>query len=352
MNNAQRVVVALSGGVDSSTAAALLAAEGLEVVGATLRMEAGPPVEATVAAARAVADHLGIEHHEIDCRRIFTERVLRPCWDAYRSGRTPNPCGLCNPGVKFDRLAALADELDAAWVATGHHARVDRNGPPALQRGCDPGKDQSYFLFGLGLDVLNRVRFPVGGMTKAQVRQRARDLGLPSAEAPESQDTCIALEGDGFSESLRLRFGTEPRPGPIVDDSGAELGRHEGIHRYTIGQRRGLGVALGRPAWVAAIEPEGDRVVVSADPERLTAIGLTAQGAHFSARYANLTAGDCQVQIRSRHRATPATFRRIDSNRFEVHFESPQRAVSPGQAAVLYRGEEVLGGGWIDRPFA
>ncbi len=350
MADPARVVIALSGGVDSSTAAAMLLAEGLEVIGATLRMEAGPEGKATVAAAQAIADHLGIRLHQIDCRGIFSERVLGPCWDAYRSGRTPNPCGLCNPGVKFDQLAALADELDAAWVATGHHARVDRAPPgPALRRGHDPDKDQSYFLFGLGPEILSRVRFPVGGMTKAQVRQRAREVGLPSAEAPESQDTCIALEGDGFAETLRLRFGAAPRPGPMVDDSGAELGRHAGIHRYTIGQRRGLGVALGQPAWVAAIEPEGDRVVVSTDPARLMAGGLVAEGARFGMRHAAAESGDCLVQIRSRHRATQATFNRTATDAFEIRFAAAQRAISPGQAAVIYSGKEVVAGGWITR---
>lgn len=350
----QRVVVAMSGGVDSSVAAALLLRQGYEVVGATLQLL--PCEDRTVdassccgldgaRAARAVAEKLGIPHAVLDCRGEFERDVLRASWDEYARGRTPNPCILCNQFVKWGfllrRIAGLGGEL----AATGHYARL---GPgPSLWRAADPLKDQSYFLFSLSDEQLARTLFPLGGLTKAEVRELARGLGLPTAERPESQDACYVASEDGFAESLRLRFDAEARPGAFVSPDGRALGRHEGVHRFTIGQRRGLGVALGARAFVSEIRAGAGEVVLSTDERALYARGLVV-------RLARPLSGPerFEVQIRSRHKAVPARLVAADAETAEIAFEVPQRAVSPGQAAVFYEGERVMGGGWIERAIA
>jgi len=350
------VVVAMSGGVDSSVTAALLLQQGYDVMGATLRFwrceegdeEAGSCCGLdAVAQARAAAGKLGIHHHVIDCRERFEDQVLRPCWEEYARGRTPNPCVLCNPRIKLSELLRQGRTLAAGLVATGHHARVAPGDPPALLRGRDPNKDQSYFLFGLRPPQLASLLMPVGEMTKDRVRQAARALGLGNADRPESQDACLGGDDEPFAEALRRRFDAEAQPGEIVDTEGAVLGRHRGVHLYTIGQRRGLGVALGRRAYVVDIAAAARRVVVSTDEQRLRAGGLRASGVEW---LVPPPAGELEatVQIRYRHRACAATVTPHGDDRASVRFAEPQRAVTPGQAAVFYDGERVLGGGWID----
>jgi tRNA-specific 2-thiouridylase len=344
------VLVALSGGVDSALAAALLCEQGLRVSGASLLLDDGPAAQAAMAAAAAVAAALGIDHEVLDVRRAFEQEVLRPCWEAYRAGRTPNPCTWCNPRLKFARLLAAADAGGARWLATGHHARIGRAGGRAvLLRGRDAAKDQSYFLFALAPEQLERLRLPIGDSTKAAVRAAAAERGLPAAAAPESQDACLAADAGTFPEALRERFGAAAQPGPVVDEHGAEIGRHPGIHRYTVGQRRGLGLALGRRAWVRTIDAAGARIELTHDPRRLAARSLRAAGFRLHPACASERSGRCQVQIRSRHRPAPAHYRLEPDGRARITFDQPQNAITPGQAAVCYRDQTLIGGGWIER---
>lgn len=351
---AERIAVAMSGGVDSSAAAALLVRAGHEVVGITLQLlpcEDRPlgggccSLESSLAA-RSVADRLGVDHVVVDARGTFEQRVLRPCWDDYARGQTPNPCVLCNAAVKWGTLLDKARALGASKLATGHYARLGPGpaGRLSLLRGADPKKDQSYFLFALEQEQLAATLLPLGAMSKPQVRALARELGLATAERPESQDACFESSEDGFAESLRLRFGDEPRPGAIVDRSGRSVGKHLGLHRYTLGQRHGLGVSLGGRAFVSALDASKNEVVVTTDPADLLSCELRVRLA--GARDRPLPER-CLVQIRSRHRAVPAQVVPEGEDFARVAFSEPQRAVTPGQAAVLYDGERVAGGGFI-----
>lgn len=347
-----RILVALSGGVDSSVVAACLLQEGFEVLAATLRMQpSGAPADdracsdaEAVEKASAVADHLGIPHEVLDCSEVFAARVLHPAWEEYAAGRTPSPCVHCNREIKFGLLADLARQRGALAVATGHYARIEHpaDGDPVLRRGLDRAKDQSYFLCGLSLDQLRGIRLPLGGRTKAEVRALARVLGLPTAERGESQDACFALDGLGFPESLRRRFGAPARTGSLLDPSGRLLGTHGGLHRYTIGQRRGLGLALGTPARVVELREADAAVILSTDPVDLMAGGLLAVHPHWF----TATPSRCEVQIRSRHAAAPATLE-VCGEDVRVRFDRPQSAVTPGQAVAFYSGDRLLGGAWI-----
>jgi tRNA-specific 2-thiouridylase len=347
----ETVVVAMSGGVDSSAAAGLLVRRGCRVLGATLVMaEDGERREAE--AARAVARALGAEHRTVDCAAAFLEEVLEPAWREYDRGRTPNPCVVCNSRIKLRMLAALADEVGAERIATGHYARTgpDPDGRgTALLRGADTDKDQSYFLHRLGDDQLRRVLFPLGGLRKPEVRALARDLRLANADRAESQDACVAQDGPGLAEALRRRLGGRARAGEIVGPDGRRLGRHDGLHRFTVGQRKGLGVALGGRAYVCRVEADSGRVVLSGDPADLESVGLEASGFRWLGGIAPADRFRCEAQIRYRHRAAPATALLGPSGSLRVLFDAKVRAVAPGQAVVLYRGDRVLGGGWIER---
>jgi tRNA-specific 2-thiouridylase len=344
----KRVLVAMSSGVDSSVAAALLQGQGYQVMGATLLVMDEASIHENIQRAQAVAAQLGMEHQVIDCRKEFTRDVLKPCWQAYQNGRTPNPCTLCNPRIKFAQMIALADRLGIQNIATGHHAQLEQ-GPlgPCLQRGHDENKDQSYFLYGLFGHQLDRCLFPIGDRTKAQVRQMAHQIGLTCAEQPDSQDTCIVTHGDTFAEYLRKRFRAEITPGQVIDRDGRFLGDHLGIHNYTIGQRKGLGIALGQRAWVTALNPETNRVVLSKDEQHLFSRGLYASDLHLHPCYRNTTETDCLVKMRYRHQASKATFKSSESQAVTITFEQPQRAITPGQAVVFYDGHRVMGGGII-----
>jgi tRNA-specific 2-thiouridylase len=353
----ERVVVAMSGGVDSSVAAALLQQQGYQVIGVTLRLwshEEGSPsgsccgVEG-VTWARAAAEQLGISHHVIDCWQAFERDVLTPAWRDYDRGRTPSPCIRCNSAIKFGLLGEHARRrFSARWLATGHYARIlERSGQPTLYRGIDSHKDQSYFLFSLSRKQLEMCLFPLGALTKPQVLDRARHLGLPNAGRSESQDSCLGLGDEGFSEALRQRFGGNARAGAILDPRGQRLGTHDGIHRFTIGQRRGLGVATGRRTYVSSIDASSGDVVISDNPEDLDAAGLLASGIVWQAE-PGPGRMEAEVQIRYRHLPAAARVHRDGEDSARVLFEQPQRAVTPGQAAVFYQGQRVLGGGWIE----
>ena len=352
MAETKTILLGFSGGVDSGLAAVLLQQAGYEVLALTLKMDSRNPAAEDEKAARAtaIAKQLGIRHQIEDARRAFQEKVLAPAWEEYQRGRTPNPCARCNPGFKFANLARAADRLGIQKLATGHYARIDQTPRgPRLLRGMDRKKDQSYFLFDLPEAILSRTVFPLGALDKDQVRAQARDFGLTNADQAESQDLCIALAGERFPELLCEIFSGRPRTGPIVDPTGKILGRHPGLHRYTIGQRRGLGLALGSPAWICAIKADQARLVVSQNPKDLLVPKLETEATRWAPGLDLAPKQPARVQIRSQHDAAPAILEKRDGGRCQVLFDQPQRAVAPGQAAVFYdeSDSQVLGGGWI-----
>jgi tRNA-specific 2-thiouridylase len=367
------VLVAMSGGVDSSVAAALLKRAGHSVVGVFMRngvKPAAPPpapaaCETEVAPrrlkqgccgiddardARLVAASLGVPFHVFDLEPEFGALIDYFARE-YSAGRTPNPCAVCNRDLKFGRLMQLADELGIERVATGHYVQVgrDERGRVALRRGRDAQKDQSYVLFPVAEGALARCEFPVGHLPKSEVRALARELGLRTQDKPDSQEICFVPSGD-YRDVLRSR-GVVQRPGRFVDRRGADLGPHGGIELFTVGQRRGLGLATGEPLYVLEIRPATAEVVLGTRAE-LGSAGFLLGGANWIGIEA--PSGDeelaCLVQIRSRGAAAPARVRRAEGESFEVRFEEEQLAVTPGQGAVLYDGDRCLGGGWISSP--
>ena len=347
-----RIVVAMSGGVDSSVVAALAAGTGAEVIGVTLQLyDHGEAVRRTGACcagqdiydARLVADRLGIAHYVLDYASQFRTSVIDRFADEYAAGRTPVPCSLCNQGVKFTDLIAFARELGADCVATGHYVRrVDNCGSLELHKGRDPARDQSYFLYGTTLDQLGFLRFPLGDLPKSDVRRLAEEAGLAVADKPDSQDICFVPDGDYAGLVKKLRPETEA-PGDIVDLGGKVLGRHRGVVHFTIGQRRGIEVGgMAEPLYVVRIEPEQRRLVVG--PRRALAVE--------SLRVADLSwigedQRDVSVKVRSLAAPVAAT---IEGD--GIRFARPEYGVAPGQAAVLYDGSRLLGGGWIQETFA
>ncbi len=345
-----RVAVGLSGGVDSAMAAALLVERGFSVVGLTLRLQkekSGEEESREIRNARRVARKLSIEHHVIDLHEAFERRVLLPAWEEYARGRTPNPCAICNEHIKFGLLFEHARSMGASKIASGHHCRLlEHQGRPAVFRGHDPKKDQSYFLFRLSAERLHDLLFPIGELTKTQVRAMARDLGLEDPEVRESQDTCLALETHGFAETLRERFGADMPPGPIVDEQGTPVGEHLGLHRYTVGQRRGHGVALGQRAFIVSIDTANNRLVVTTDATRLLSKGCIASDVNWQIEPPT-EEFSCEVQIRYRQKPVYCRVVPHSGNGVEVRFDARVSSVTPGQAAVFYEGERLLGGGWI-----
>jgi tRNA-uridine 2-sulfurtransferase len=365
----ETIAVAMSGGVDSSTVAAMLRAQGHNVVGLTMQLwnqrrlagREGMPDSVQgrccslddVYDARRVAQQIGIPYYVVNHEERFERDVVRPFVEEYLSGRTPIPCSLCNNHLKFDQLLVVAQQIGADRVATGHYARLaydDACGRWLLKRAADLSKDQTYFLFGLTQDQLSRTLFPLGEMTKPQVRERARLHGLALSEKPDSQEICFVPGGDykRFIDAYLAEQG-ESLPdtaGELVTTNGEVIGEHRGIHNFTVGQRKGLGVATGAPLYVIQISGANKQVIVGGD-EYLYSRTLRT-------RRVNLIAVDdlhepmrVAVKIRHRHEPAPAVIENAGGGEIVVTFDQPQRAITPGQAAVFYDGEIVVGGGWI-----
>lgn len=352
-----RVAVAMSGGVDSSVAAALLKQQGHDVVGVTMRFldqdlaQAGRGccgIQAVRDAAR-VSARLGFPHYPLDFRQDFERDIIENFCSEYSRGRTPNPCIRCNEKVKFRVLLARLQELGAESLATGHHARVTRdNGSWQLRKGVDPRKDQSYFLYTMTQDQMTRVLMPVGEHTKAEVRSLARRLGLAVAEKAESQEICFIPDSD-YPGFLRRRRPDMFRPGPVLDTSGNEIGQHEGIARYTVGQRRGFGIALGERRYVTSIDAGRNAVVLGTEDDVRSRQGFVEDVNWVSGRPPEAPL-DAVVKIRYQHSGAQARVEPLENRCARVSFAEPQWAITPGQAMVFYRGDVVLGGGTIGRP--
>jgi tRNA-specific 2-thiouridylase len=351
-----RIVVAMSGGVDSSVAAALLAEQGHDVVGLSMQLydQSGNETFGSCCSlddlydARRVADAIGIPHYILNFERQFKDSVVSNFVREYAAGRTPLPCAHCNSDLKFATLLDRALGLHGELVATGHYARVDRSaeGRWLLRRGTDPGKDQSYFLASLTQAQLARASFPVGGLTKTEVRTHALRLGLQVADKADSQEICFVPDGD-YASFVSRHEPAVARAGAIVDRTGHTVGTHGGVHRFTVGQRKGLGISGPAPLYVLKIEAESGQVTVGprAALERTT---LTASGANWIAGDAPAEWRPASAQIRHRHAASPGRVRATRADGAEFTFEQPQVAVAPGQAVVFYDGDLVIGGGWID----
>jgi tRNA-specific 2-thiouridylase len=358
-----RIVVAMSGGVDSSVAAALLAEQGHDVIGVSMQLYDAAQTtdgERTFGSccsiedlhdARRVAAAINIPHYILNFERQFADHVMSNFVSEYVSGRTPLPCARCNSDLKFATLAERADGLGARNVATGHYARVERDptGRYLLKRGIDPSKDQAYFLFSLTQDQLAHALFPVGDMPKEEVREYARRRRLPVADKPDSQEICFVPDHD-YAAFVARQAPDSARGGAIVDETGRVVGRHDGIHRFTVGQRKGLGLgssSAGSPLYVLTVSAANREVVVG--PKRsLERTTLTVSGVNWIAGCPPEQPLRVTAQIRHRHQPASAHVRAIGDARAEAVFDAPQIAITPGQAAVFYDGDVVVGGGWID----
>ena len=363
------VAVAMSGGVDSSTVAAVLLEQGRPVVGLTMQLwnqrrfpelqGKGPAQHRCcslddVYDAKRVAQYLAFPHYVVNFEEPFERRVIRPFVEQYLSGRTPIACTNCNTDVKFEPLLHMARKIGAERLATGHYARIrrdERNGHYQLLRARDDSKDQSYFLWGLTQEQLSRSEFPLGELRKEEVRALARRVNLPVAEKPESMELCFVPNGDyvQFIHAYAREIGQplNGQEGDIVTEDGTVLGRHTGVHNYTIGQRKGLGFATGKPVYVLAIDTENNRIVVGAD-DALRAKTLEIENVNWVSISEPAAAIRGHVKIRHKHEPAAATVEACPGRRARITFEAPQRAITPGQAAVIYDGEMVLAGGWIE----
>ncbi len=343
----KRVLVAMSGGVDSSVAAALLLKQGLAVEGVTMKLTAGLCCD--IGSAQAVCEQLGIPHHVLDAQDAFSRGIIQDFISEYRKGRTPNPCIRCNEVIKFERLLEHARSLGFDQLATGHYARIEQDPSSSrllLKKGADVRKDQSYFLYRLTQDQMQRVLFPLGGMRKDDVRSLARELGLSTAERPESQEICFVPDNN-YRAFLRESAPDTLKPGDLALTDGTIVGRHEGIAFFTVGQRRKLGIAAGERLYVVRIEPKSGRVVVGRLSE-LQAGETVVSNPHFIPFDALQASREVTVKIRSRSPLVPAAIEPAGRDSVRVVFKQKVSGVCPGQAAVFYDNDVVVGGGIIE----
>lgn len=352
--------MAMSGGVDSSVAAALLQKQGYEVLGLTMwlwhrhgeKSSTGNPCgrPSDVRDARTVAAKLGFPHKMINMQGEFRKEIIEPFVESYIGGETPNPCIVCNSEIKFRRLLSRARALGAEVLATGHYCRLETGGDGRIRmlKAKDTSKDQSYFLFNLSQDQLRRALFPLGNLKKEQIRSIASELGLPIAEKEESQEICFVGDG-GYPELISRLRPEADLSGEIVSTDGKVLGRHSGFHKYTVGQRRGIGVPADRPLYVVAIDPELRRITVGYK-EALERTGLTVSNVNWLSIPPPEDTIKAEVKIRYRAEAAQATLEPLAGNRVRVRFREPRLGIAPGQAAVFYRKDLLLGGGWIKPP--
>lgn len=356
MDVKKRVVVAMSGGVDSSVTAALMLEQGYDVVGLTMKLwdqqdiGISDQVMATLADpaadAKAVADKLNIEHHVVDLKSEFRKHVVTPFCQDYFSGRTPNPCALCNKQIKFGLLLEKAKELGADFLATGHYVRLEEVDQRLLIRKADDlKKDQSYFLFSLSQDQLKHCLFPLGTFNKEQIRAKAAEFDLPVATKSESQDICFIPDGE-YVRFIEQEHGAGRLSGEIVHISGRVLGSHQGVYRYTIGQRKGLGIGWHEPLYVISLNVKEKKVVVG-EKAHLKKQELIAAGCNWSIDIPDVPY-KAACRIRYRHHEVPALLEPLDDQRVRVVFDDGQDGITPGQAAVFYDGDLVIGGGWIE----
>lgn len=340
----KRVLVGMSGGIDSSATCLMLQEQGYEIVGVTMRVWEDEPKDAKI-----LADRMGIEHHVADERIEFKDTIVKYFIDEYRQGRTPNPCVMCNPLFKFRMLLEWADKLDCQWIATGHYSRLEeKDGNIYIVAGDDDKKDQSYFLWRLGQHVLRRCMFPLGNYTKTQVREYLHEKGFEAkASEGESMEVCF-IKGD-YRDFLREHYPAideEIGQGWFVNSEGVKLGEHKGYAYYTIGQRKGLEIALGKPAYVLRINPQKNTVMLG-DAEQLKMTDMLVEEPHIVNEQELFSCEHLSVRIRYRSKPIPCTVKKLDDGRLLVHFNEEASAITPGQSAVFYDGRRVLGGAFI-----
>ncbi len=354
--SSKRVLVAMSGGVDSSVAAAILKEDGYEVVGATMKIWpkelCGLEKEKSCCSlkdiedARKVCKNLDIRHYVLNLESDFRKNVIDYFTKEYLSGRTPNPCIVCNEKVKFGTLLKKAQALDCDFIATGHYARIERNRGCRLKEASDKTKDQSYVLFSLSQAQIKKILLPLGSLTKDSVRAKAKQIGLHVSEKPDSQEICFVPDND-YSEFIKKYCRLESKKGEVIDSSGTLLGYHQGFWNFTIGQRRGLGIAARNPLYVIEIRAK-DNVIVAGEANDAKKKRFLVKGVNWLIEDIKKET-EFKVKIRYNHKKSLASIKDVGAKKAEVEFKEPQSAITPGQAAVFYDGEYVAGGGWIDQ---
>ncbi len=351
-NSKKKVLLGMSGGVDSSVAAHILIEEGFQVIGASIQMKPEEKCCTTtnISDAKKVADRLGIEYYEFDMHEEFQKCVIEYFIAEYQAGRTPNPCVVCNRFIKFETLLQKADELGIEYIATGHYVQVERDSDTKryiLKKAVDTSKDQSYVLYTLSQEQLSRAVFPLGKYEKSEIRNIAKKLGLEVAGKPDSQEICF-IEDNDYNRFIKENSDIRSKPGEFVDIHGNVLGQHEGITKYTVGQRKGIGISLGIPIYVVDIDIENNRVVLASNDELFRKEFIAEKVNYISIEDLET---DMKINAKIRYKAieSPATISPLSSNTVKVVFEKPQRAVTPGQSVVFYDGDTVVGGGVISK---